>query len=284
MKALRLAGKPVAEALRNEVRQRVRALSDRGKEVALATILVGEDPASEVYVGNKRKLAAEVGIRSIHHDLPASTPRAELLRLVGALNEDGDVDAILVQFPLPGHLDPHEVMRAVAPDKDADGLHPRNLGLLVAGDPFLVPCTPAGVIRILRHYDISVVGRRVVVVGRSMLVGRPLALMLSARGVDATVTTAHTKTHELASVTREAEILAVAVGVPRLIGPEHVSRGAVVIDVGVSREEGHLVGDVDFEAVSSIASAITPVPGGVGPMTVASLMANTVTAAERRAR
>lgn len=279
-----LNGKTVAAALTEEVMRRVEALAERGKDVVLATVLVGEDPASQVYVRNKRRLAAQVGIQSVHHELSAATSRGELLGLLRGLNDDADVDAILVQLPLPEHIDENEVLTSVDPDKDADGIHPRNLGLLVAGEPFLVPNTPAGVLRILRHYEIPTEGRRAVVVGRSVLVGRPLALLLGSKGVDATVTTAHTKTPDLAGVTRQADILAVAVGVPRLIGPEHVQEGAVVIDVGISREDQEITGDVDFDAVSEVASAITPVPGGVGPMTVANLMANTVAAAERRVR
>ncbi|MFQ5967664.1 MAG: bifunctional 5,10-methylenetetrahydrofolate dehydrogenase/5,10-methenyltetrahydrofolate cyclohydrolase [Acidimicrobiia bacterium] len=284
MTAVLLNGKTVAAALTEEVMRRVEALAERGKDVVLATVLVGEDPASQVYVRNKRRLAAQVGIQSVHHELSAATSRGELLGLLRGLNDDADVDAILVQLPLPEHIDENEVLTSVDPDKDADGIHPRNLGLLVAGEPFLVPNTPAGVLRILRHYEIPTEGRRAVVVGRSVLVGRPLALLLGSKGVDATVTTAHTKTPDLAGVTRQADILAVAVGVPRLIGPEHVQEGAVVIDVGISREDQEITGDVDFDAVSEVASAITPVPGGVGPMTVANLMANTVAAAERRVR
>ena len=284
MSAQIMDGAVVAETVKAEVRERVAALADRGKEVGLATVLVGEDPASQVYVRNKRRLAGEVGIRSMHHEMPAETTQQELDGLLRALNGDPDVDAILVQFPLPDHLDETRVMRGIDPDKDADGLHPRNLGLLVAGEPFLVPCTPAGVLRILRHYHVPTSGREAVVVGRSVLVGRPLALLLGAKGVDATVTAAHSKTPRLEDITRRADILAVAVGVPHLVTAAHIKEGAVVVDVGISREEGHLVGDVDFDSVSGVAAALTPVPGGVGPMTVANLMANAVTAAERRVR
>lgn len=284
MTALVLDGRKVAAAVTDEVRQRVRSLTDRGRQVALATVIVGDDPPSQIYVRNKRRLASEVGIRSIDHDLPESTSTEELLDLVGVLNGDHGVDAFLVQLPLPDHVDSQQVLDAIDPDKDADGLHPRNLGLLVASHPYLVPCTPAGVLRILRYYDLPTEGKHAVVVGRSVLVGRPLALLLGSRGVDATVTVAHTKTEDLGAVTRQADILAVAVGVPHLIGSEHVRPGAVVIDVGISREDGRLTGDVRFDEVAEVASAITPVPGGVGPMTVANLMANTVTAAERRTR
>ena len=204
--------------------------------------------------------------------------------LIRALNADPDIDAILVQLPLPPQIDAEDVLTSLDPDKDADGLHPRNLGLLVAGEPFIVPNTPAGILRILEFYEIPVAGRHAVIVGRSVLVGRPLAMLLGLKGVDATVTTAHSRTPNLPDLTKQADLLVAAVGVPGLIGAEHVREGAVVIDVGISREGDVIRGDVDFDAVSEIASAVTPVPGGVGPMTVANLMANTVAAAERRVR
>ncbi len=275
--ALVLDGKAVAAAVRDEVAARVERL---GFAPGLATVLVGDDPASHVYVRNKRRTAEKVGIRSIHHELPADTPQPELEALIDSLNADPDVHGILVQLPLPDGLDAQAVTERINPAKDADGLHPRNLGLLVADRPGLRPCTPSGVMRILAHYDISPRGTRAVIVGRSVLVGRPLALMLSARGVDATVTVAHSKTPDLAAVTSTGDILVAAVGVPRLIGADHVKPGAVVIDVGINRTDDGLVGDVDFAPVSEVASAITPVPGGVGPMTVAMLMHNTVAAAE----
>lgn len=277
MSALVLDGKAVAAAVKEEVAERVEAL---GFSPGLATVLVGDDPASHVYVRNKRRTAEKVGIRSIHHELAADTSQADLESLIDSLNADSDVHGILVQLPLPAGLDSEAVTERIDPRKDVDGLHPRNLGLAVLDRPGLRPCTPSGVMRILRHYGISPRGTRAVIVGRSFLVGRPLALMLSARGVDATVTVAHSKTADLAQVTAEADILVAAVGVPRLIGSDHVKPGAVVIDVGINRTEEGLVGDVDFDQVEPIASAITPVPGGVGPMTVAMLMANTVAAAE----
>ena len=278
-----LSGHEVAEAVKAEVSERVGRLASKSRQVGLATVLVGDDPASHSYVRNKRKTASTLGINSIHHQLKRNTSQDELFELIDRLNSDDSVDAILVQFPLPDHLDEFSVQRRIDPGKDADGLHPRNLGLIVSNQPFLVPCTPQGVIRILEHYGIETAGRRAVVVGRSLLVGRPLALLMSAKGVDATVTTAHSRTLDLASVTREADIVAAAVGVPHLITAAHIKPGAVVVDVGITRDEGRLKGDVDFEAVAEVAAAVTPVPGGVGPMTVAMLMRNAVISAEHHA-
>ncbi len=263
--------------------ERVAALAARGISVGLATVLVGEDEPSQIYVRHKRRDAEEVGMRSVHFDLPATASQAEVEALVGELNADPDIDGILVQLPLPVGLDSEAVTESIDPAKDVDGLHPHNLGLLVLNRTGPRPCTPSGVMRLLDHYRIPTSGKRAVVVGRSFLVGRPLALMLSAKGADATVALAHSRTEDLAVVTREADILVAAVGVASLIGARHVKPGAVVIDVGINRSDEGLVGDVDFDAVSEVASAVTPVPGGVGPMTRAMLMANTVWAAERRA-
>lgn len=281
MSAQLLNGKAVAAAVRDEVAARVAELP---KQVGLATVLVGDDPASHVYVRNKRRLAEKVGIKSFHHELPSDTTQDDLERLIVSLNEDDTVDGILVQLPLPGHLDEQRITSLIDPGKDADGLHPYNLGLLVLSRPALVPCTPQGVMRILEHYDIATSGKRAVVVGRSFLVGRPLAMLLGMKGVDATVTMAHSRTADLPAVTREADILVAAVGRAKMIGADWVKPGAAVIDVGINRTDDGLVGDVDFDAVAEVAGAITPVPGGVGPMTVAMLMKNTVTAAERRMR
>lgn len=280
MSAQILDGKEVAAAVREEVAERVAALNSKGKVPGLATVLVGDDPASHVYVRNKRRLAEKVGIRSIHHELPAETSQQEVEELVGALNADPSVDAILVQLPLPGDLDGKRATALIDPAKDADGLHPYNLGLLTLERAALVPCTPQGVMRILAHYEIETAGKSAVVIGRSFLVGRPLALLLSAKGTDATVTVAHSRTPDLPAVARQADILVAAVGAPKLIGADAVKPGATVIDVGINRTEEGLVGDVDFESARAVAGAITPVPGGVGPMTVAMLMRNTVTAAE----
>ncbi len=278
-----LDGKAVAAQVKAEVAERVNALSAKGISVGLATVLVGDDPASQIYVRHKRRDAEQVGMHSPHFDLPSTATQSEVVELVEGLNADGGIDGILVQLPLPVGLDSEAVTESIDPGKDVDGLHPHNLGLLVLNRTGLRPCTPSGVMRLLDHYGISTSGKRAVVVGRSFLVGRPLSLMLSAKGADATVALAHSRTADLAAVTREADILVAAVGVGSLIGPEFVKPGAVVIDVGINRSDEGLVGDVDFEAVREVASAITPVPGGVGPMTRAMLMANTAWAAERRA-
>ncbi len=280
MSAIILDGKVVAAAVKGEVAIGVKKL---GRSPGLATVLVGEDPASQVYVRGKRRDAEEVGMVSVHHGLPASISQREIEALIDSLNNDPAVDGILVQLPLPGDLDGESAVRAIDPSKDADGLHPFNLGLLVLDQPGPRPCTPSGVMRILDHYGISVAGARAVVVGRSFLVGRPLALMLSSRGTDATVTVAHSRTRNLAEVTRQADIVVAAVGVPRMITAAHVRQGAAVIDVGINRlDDDRLVGDVDFDGVEKVAGAITPVPGGVGPMTRAMLLVNTLAAAERR--
>lgn len=281
MSALILNGKEVAAAVRAEVAEQVAALP---KEVGLATVLVGEDPASQVYVRSKRRTAEKVGITSIHHQVPADVGQEELEGLIRDLNEDDAVDGILVQLPLPGHLDEQRVTTLIDPGKDVDGLHPYNLGLLTLGRPGLVPCTPRGVMRILEHYGIETSGAKAVVVGRSMLVGRPLALLLGLKGTDATVTMAHSRTRNLTEVTREADILVAAIGRPKMFGADAVKPGATVIDVGINRTDEGLVGDVDFEAVAEVAGAITPVPGGVGPMTVAMLMSNTLIAASKHLR
>ena len=281
MSATQLDGKLVAAAVKAEVAIGVKKL---GRSPGLATILVGDDPASQVYVRGKRRDAEEVGMVSIHHHLPASISQTELETLIDSLNNDPAVDGILVQLPLPGDLDGEAAVRAISPSKDADGLHPFNLGLLVLDQPGPRPCTPSGVMRILDHYGIPVAGARAVVVGRSFLVGRPLALMLSSRGTDATVTVAHSRTRNLAELTHQADIVIAAVGVPRMITNAHVKPGATVIDVGINRlDDDRLVGDVDFDGVEKVAGAITPVPGGVGPMTRAMLLANTLNAASQRA-
>ena len=274
-----LDGKTVAQAVKDEVAAAVAGLSYRP---GLATVLVGDDPASHSYVRGKRRDAQQVGIESIHHEIDASVGQDELIGLVESLNADDSVDGILVQLPLPGDLDGEATVEAIDPAKDVDGLHPFSLGKLMLGRPGLRPCTPSGVLRILDHYGIETAGARAVIVGRSFLVGRPLAMMLSERGADSTVSVAHSRTADLPSVTREADILVAAAGSPGLIGPDHVRPGATVIDVGVNRTDAGLVGDVDFDAVVDIAGAITPVPGGVGPMTRAMLLSNTLRAAEAR--
>jgi methylenetetrahydrofolate dehydrogenase (NADP+) / methenyltetrahydrofolate cyclohydrolase len=274
-----LDGREVAAAVKDEVAKTVAELD---YQPGLATVLVGDDPASHTYVKGKRRDAEQVGIRSVHHELPATTGQSELLDLVASLNRDDEVDGILVQLPLPGDLDGEATVETIDPKKDVDGLHPFNLGLLMLGRPGLRPCTPSGVMRILDHYGIETTGARAVIVGRSFLVGRPLAMMLSERGADSTVSVAHSRTQDLAAVTREADILIAAAGSPGLIGADHVKPGATVIDVGVNRTDEGLVGDVDFDTVADIAGAITPVPGGVGPMTRAMLLVNTLSAAASR--
>ncbi len=279
MTARILDGKAVAAAVKAEVTTQVR---DLGGSPELATVLVGDDPASHTYVRGKRADAAEVGIRSLHHEVPADVSQTELFGLIESLNADDDVDGILVQLPLPSHLDGEATVEHIDPGKDVDGLHPYNLGQLVLDRPGLRPCTPSAVMRVLDHYDIDVAGKRVVVVGRSFLVGRPLALLMSARGADATVTIAHSRTVDLAATTRQAEIVVAAVGVAGLITADYVAPGAAVIDVGINRVDGKLVGDVAYEEVAQVAGAITPVPGGIGPMTRAMLLENTVAACRAR--
>jgi len=276
-----LSGKEAAAAVEAEVASRVAALAARGKGVGLATVLVGEDPASQVYVRAKHRAAARVGMKSFDHALPAGSRATDLAALLDRLNVDLEVDGILLQMPLPRGLDPLPFLERIDPAKDADGLHPVNLGRLMLGRPGLRPATPAGILRLLDHYEVETRGAFVVVVGRSFLVGRPLAILLGLKGRDATVALAHTGTRDLPDLTRLADVLVAAVGRPGLIGPQHVRPGATVVDVGVNRTESGLVGDVDFAAVAEVAGAITPVPGGVGPMTIAGLLENTVTAAEQ---
>jgi methylenetetrahydrofolate dehydrogenase (NADP+) / methenyltetrahydrofolate cyclohydrolase len=275
-------GKAVAAAVRERVKVDVAAYAaENGRVPGLATVLVGADPASEIYVRSKRRTTEEVGMRSIHHGPDASIKEEELLDLVCGLGEDDEVDGILVQLPLPAHIDPDAVVAAIDPKKDVDGLTPVNAGLLAHGTPGLVPCTPAGVMELLRHEGVELEGAEAVVVGRSKLVGVPVArLLLSA---NATVTICHSRTRDLEATCRRADVLVAAVGVPRLLGAEAVKPGAVVIDVGMNRLEDGLSGDVDYEAVAEVAAAITPVPGGVGPMTIAMLLSNTLQAARSRA-
>jgi len=274
-------GKAVAAAVRERVKVDVAAYEEEtGRVPGLATVLVGEDPASEIYVANKRRTTEEVGMRSIHHGLEAGIKEEELLDLVRELGSDDDVDGILVQLPLPAHLDSDAVVQTLNPQKDVDGLTPYNAGLLAHGTPGLVPCTPAGVMELLAHEGVELEGAEAVVVGRSKLVGVPVARLLVA--ANATVTICHSRTRDLDETCRRADVLVAAVGVPRLLGAEAVKPGAVVIDVGMNRLEDGLAGDVDYEAAAEVASAITPVPGGVGPMTIAMLLANTLQAARLR--
>lgn len=279
MSATILDGKSVAAAVKAEV---TASVSELDYSPGLATVLVGDDPGSHAYVRGKRRDAAEVGMTSIHHELPTDIRQDDVASLVASLNADDSVDGILVQLPLPTGLDSEAIVEAIAPEKDVDGLHPFNLGLLLLGRRGLRPCTPSGVLRILDHYDIAISGQRAVVVGRSFLVGRPLALLLSEKGADATVTMAHSRTSDLAGLTREADIIVAAAGSIGLITAQHLRPGATVIDVGINRTDQGLVGDVDFDSAVTVAGAITPVPGGVGPMTRAMLLVNTLTAAKAR--
>ena len=281
MAARIIDGKAVAAAVRQRVGEEARGFeAEQGRPPALATVIVGDDPASEVYVGHKHRACEEAGIRSVHHGLPAATSEDELLELVAELGSDAEVDGILVQLPVPDHIDPDRVVAAIDPAKDVDGLTPVNAGLLAHGIPGLVPCTPSGVMELLRHEGVDLAGAEAVVVGRSKLVGVPVARLLLA--ANATVTVCHSCTRDLPGTCARADVLVAAVGVPRLLGADAVKEGAVVIDVGVNRTEDGLVGDVDFEAASGRAAAITPVPGGVGPMTVAMLLVNTLAAARAR--
>ena len=275
-------GKAVAAEVRERVAREVQELAaaSGGRTPGLATVLVGDDPASHVYVGNKRKQTEEVGMRSVHHGLEASVSQEELLALIDELNADDAVDGILVQLPLPGQIDQDPVIASIDPAKDVDGLTAGSAGLLAQGRPGLVSCTPRGVMELLRHAGVEPEGAEAVIIGRSILVGRPLAsLLLNA---NATVTVCHSRTRDLAGACRRADILVAAVGSPRLVKADWVKPGAAVIDVGMNRTEDGLVGDVDFDPVLEVAGAITPVPGGVGPMTIAMLLQNTVLAAKSR--
>jgi methylenetetrahydrofolate dehydrogenase (NADP+) / methenyltetrahydrofolate cyclohydrolase len=281
MAARTIDGKAVAGAVKERVKVDLAAYEEEsGRKPGLATVLVGEDPASEVYVGMKIKACAEVGIKSIHQQPEAAIRQEELEELVKGLNDDDAVDGILVQMPLPDHLDSDRIVALIDPAKDVDGLTPVNAGLLAHGTPGLIPCTPAGVMELLAHEGVEVEGAHAVVVGRSKLVGVPVARLLLL--ANATVTMAHSRTRDLDAVCSQADILVAAVGVPRLLGTAAVKPGAVVIDVGINRLEEGLVGDVDFEAAAEVAAAITPVPGGVGPMTIAMLLHNTLQAARLR--
>jgi methylenetetrahydrofolate dehydrogenase (NADP+)/methenyltetrahydrofolate cyclohydrolase len=278
MTARILDGKSLAANVRAQVKQRVAALRARGVRPGLAAVLAGEDPASRVYVRNKMRACEETGVRSELHELPADVGESALLERIAALNADPAVHGILVQLPLPPQVDAARVLEAVSPAKDIDGFHAENLGALLAGRPRFVPCTPAGVMRLIAHAGVRLAGSRAVIIGRSNIVGKPLALLLLQ--ADATVTVCHSKTARLAEVAREAEVLVAAVGRANMVGAEMIREGACVIDVGINRlADGRLCGDVDFAAARGRAGWITPVPGGVGPMTVAMLVENCARAA-----
>ena len=266
-------GKKISEEIKAEVRQKTDALREKGIEITLAVIQVGNNPASTVYVRNKKKACEVVGIRSLSYEIPEETTEEQLLALIDELNQRTDVNGILLQLPLPAHIDEDKMLLAISPEKDVDGFHPMNVGALCIGRPGYVSCTPAGIIQLLKRSNIEIAGKECVIIGRSNIVGKPMAHLLLAE--NATVTVAHSKTKDLKAVASRADILVVAVGRPNMITADYVKEGAVVIDVGINRnEENKLCGDVDFASVAPKCSAITPVPGGVGPMTIAMLMKN----------
>lgn len=272
-------GKLISAQIKDELKEKAAELKKDGREVTLAVIQVGNDPASTVYVGNKKKGCEYIGIRSLAFELPEETTQEELLKLVNELNERDDVDGILVQLPLPVHIDEDLVIKTISPKKDVDGFHPQSVGALSIGQKGFVSCTPAGIIQLLKRSDIDIEGKECVIVGRSNIVGKPMALLMLRE--NATVTVCHSRTKNLKEVTKRADILIVAIGKPEFITKEYVKEGAVVIDVGIHRgEDGKLRGDVLFSDVEPVASAITPVPGGVGPMTIAMLMNNCIESAD----
>ncbi len=276
-------GKSIAAAIKDEVKREVEALSQKGITVTLAVIQVGDNQASTVYVNNKKKACAYTGIRSLAYELPEKTGQEELLSLIQDLNKREDVDGILVQLPLPAHMDEDAVIRTISPAKDVDGFHPESVGALCIGQSGFLPCTPAGIIELLKRSDISIAGKECVVIGRSNIVGKPMAILLLRE--NGTVTVAHSQTANLKETAKRADILVVAIGKAKMITRDYVKPGAAVIDVGMDRDENNkLCGDVDYEDVIGTAGAITPVPGGVGPMTIAMLMKNCLESAQRRIR
>jgi methylenetetrahydrofolate dehydrogenase (NADP+) / methenyltetrahydrofolate cyclohydrolase len=280
-----LDGKTTSAQIRSEVAERVQALSDKGIIPGLAAVLVGDDPASRIYVGQKHKASADVGIRSEQVDLPAYVTEHELLATIRRLNRDPEIHGIIVQLPLPGHLPELDIQRAILPEKDVDGLHPWNIGMMVRRGPCFLPATPYGIVELLLRCEVPLEGAEATIVGYGELVGAPLSVMLTQNSVrgNATVTSTHIRTRDLREHTLRADILVAAAGVPQLIGADMVKPGATVVDVGVHRTDHGLVGDVRFDEVAEVAGAISPVPGGVGPMTVAMLLVNTVQAAEAQA-
>ncbi len=273
-------GKVISTSVKERVKKEVEALKKNGITTGLAVIIVGEDPASKVYVANKKKACEALGIISQEYALPENTTQEELLALIDTLNKEKSINGILCQLPLPKHLDENAVINAVAPEKDVDAFHPTNVGKIMLGDYDFVPCTPAGIMEMLAFENIDITGKTCVVIGRSNIVGKPMSMLLLHK--NGTVTVCHSKTENLKEVCRKADILVAAVGKPNFVKADMVKDGAVVIDVGINRVDGKLVGDVDFESVKDKCSAITPVPGGVGPMTIAMLMQNTLTAAKKQ--
>ena len=269
-------GKAISKEIKDEVKKAVSSLKEQGITVSLAVIQVGNDPASGVYVGNKKKACEYCGIESVSYELAEETTQDELLTLIEKLNKDEKINGILVQLPLPKHMDEDAVIKAIAPIKDVDGFHPQSVGALCIGQPGFVSCTPAGIIELLKRSNVEIAGKECVVIGRSNIVGKPMAILLLRE--NGTVTITHSRTKDLKEVTKRADILVVAIGKPKMITREYVKEGAVVIDVGIHRNENNkLCGDVDFDDVAPVCSAITPVPGGVGPMTIAMLMKNCLT-------
>lgn len=268
-------GKVISKQIKDELKEKVAALKEQGLEICLAVIQVGNDPASSVYVGNKKKACEYIGIRSESYELPEETSEEELLSLIDKLNHDDKVNGILVQLPVPKHIDEDKIIKAISPKKDVDGFHPMSVGALSIGQPGFVSCTPAGVIQLIKRSGISIEGKECVVIGRSNIVGKPMGMLLLRE--NGTVTTCHSRTRNIKEVCKRADILVVAIGKPKMIDASYVKEGATVIDVGIHRDENNkLCGDVDFDSVEPIAGAITPVPGGVGPMTIAMLMNNCV--------
>ncbi len=273
--AIIIDGKKVSQEIKDEVKEKVAALKAKGIETTLAVIQVGNDPASTVYVGNKKKACEYTGIRSLAYEIPEETTEEELLELVHSLNGRDDVDGILVQLPLPKHIDEDRIIQAISPAKDVDGFHPQSVGALSIGEPGFVSCTPAGIIELLKRYNIQIDGKECVIIGRSNIVGKPVSMLLLRE--NGTVTVCHSHTADLKEVAKRADILVVAIGKAKFITADYIKEGAAVIDVGMDRDEnGKLCGDVDFESAVEKAGAITPVPGGVGPMTIAMLMNNCV--------
>lgn len=272
-------GKKISQQIKDELKDKVEALKSKGKTGALAVIQVGEDPASSVYVRNKKNACAYIGIESLAYELPEETSEEALLKLIRELNEKEQVKGILVQLPLPNHICEDKIIQAISPKKDVDGFHPQSVGAMTIGELGFLSCTPAGVIQLLKRSNVEISGKHCVVIGRSNIVGKPMALLMLRE--NATVTVTHSRTQNLKEICRQADILIVAMGKPRFIGAEYVKEGAVVIDVGIHRDENNkLCGDVKYEEVQQVASAITPVPGGVGPMTIAMLMSNCVQSIE----
>lgn len=281
MSSKKIDGKAIGQEIRNELKEEVASLVAQGVQPGLAVILVGENPASETYVKNKEKSSKEAGMKSVLTKLPETVSEEDLLAEVEKLNQDDTIDGILVQLPLPKHIDENKVIRAISPEKDVDGFHPMNVGKMLIGQETFLPCTPYGIMQLLERSNVDIAGKHAVIIGRSNIVGKPMGQLLLQK--DATVTYCHSRTKDLKKFTQQADILIVAIGIAKFITGDYIKEGAVVIDVGMNRDEnGKLCGDVDYESAEKQASAITPVPGGVGPMTITMLLKNTVESAEKK--